>query len=261
MEMVLQGGERGQNFYWWKISNNQNDIVRPLYCIPFSESRFDIVRHMMDTEPNNAFSKHFFPEVLTWRVSGWERGGVPRVRETESDSPSSPRSSRPLTSASSREGPTLYISATYLGLRHMSLHVPLVLLHLLISSPPQLIAASDAWPVHRPSVKTARRKTRENAQENLRRKGDVLRAGEKKGEGISQLITVTALNHYYLLDPVSLSTYVDLIMSVLKTPNLKFTWRSIPKSFWYLPWVRLTWCCFLDCKPPFVIHIPYFDWV
>lgn len=135
---------------------------------------------MMDTEPNNAFSKHFFPEVLTWRVSGRERGGVPRVRETESDSPSSPRSSRPLTSASSREAPTLHISATYLGLRHMSLHVPLVLLHLLISSPPQLIAVSDAWPVHRPTVKTARRKTRENAQENLRRTGDVLRASKKK---------------------------------------------------------------------------------
>ena len=204
--------------------------------------RVDIGGHIFEicviwwTQNQTTLSQNiFFPEVLTWRVSGWERGGVPRVRETESDSPSSPRSSRPLTSASSREGPTLYISATYLGLRHMSFYVPLVLLHLLISSPPQLIAASDAWPVHRPSVKTARRKTRENAQENLRRTVDVLRAGEKKGEGISQLITVTALNHYYLFEPVSLSTYVDLIMSVLKTPNLKFTWRWIPKSFWYHP--------------------------
>ena len=68
MEMALKGGAGGRGAkisFGEQVSNNQNDIVRPLYCIPFSELRFDIVRHMMDTEPNNAFSKHFFPEVLT----------------------------------------------------------------------------------------------------------------------------------------------------------------------------------------------------
>ena len=68
MEMDLKGGgrEKGDKiFVGEQVSNNQNDIVRPVCCISFTESRFEIVRHMMDTEPNNAFSKHFFPEVLT----------------------------------------------------------------------------------------------------------------------------------------------------------------------------------------------------
>ena len=68
MEMVLKGGAGGRGVkisVGEQVSNNQNDIVPPLYYIPFTELRFEIVRHMMDTEPNNAFSKHFFPEVLT----------------------------------------------------------------------------------------------------------------------------------------------------------------------------------------------------
>ena len=193
--------------------------------------------------------------MLTWKVSGWERGGVPRVRETESDSPSSPRSSRPLTSASSRGGPQL-VHVHLCHLPRPPTHVPTC--PTCPPAPPYLkstAADSSQWCL------TCSPSKRENCStEDPRKCARKSRAHWRCVEGGRKKKVRASLNwspsphsiitNYYLLDPVGLSTYVDLIMSVLKTPNLKFTWQLIPKSFWYHSW--LTSCCFMYCNPLFV---------